>query len=206
MKRTSLISCGNTTQLSSNQIPGFFLLAFLGFLVTPHAQEVTNLYPLAPATKLEAFDTNVGTIVIKASTELGAVAAKTGAISVKYKEFTETATGRKEHGIAIEITRPGQFKDVMLIDYDELASLLNAIDYFGKLDVSVSSLDAFDAAYTTKGGFRIAALGARRSGLVQFGVRDTRSNAPPVVLTRDEMVRLSTLIDQAKTQLDGLPR
>jgi len=134
------------------------------------------------------------------------VAARTGAVSVKYKEFTDTGTGHKEHGIAIEIAQQGQPKDVMLIDYDELPSLLSAIDYFSKLDVSVSSLDGFDAAYTTKGGFRIAALGTRRTGIVQFGVRDTRINAPPVVLSREEMTRLSSLIEQSKTQLDALRR
>jgi hypothetical protein len=168
------------------------------------AQEATNAYELAPATKLEAFETNVGTIIIKASTDLGVVSGKAGAISVKCKEFTDTATGRKEHGISIEIARPGQFKDVMLVDYDELSSLVGAIDYLYKLDVSVSSLETFDAAYTTKGGLRIAALGTRRTGLVQFGVRDIRINATPVVLSRDEMTRLSSLINQAKAQLDGL--
>ena len=173
---------------------------------TLRAQEATNAYLIAPATKLEAFETNVGTIIIKATTDLGVVSAKTGVISVKCKEFTDTATGRKEHGLAIEIGWPGQFKDVMLIDYEELGSLLGALDYLNKVDVSVSSLDAFDAAYTTKGGFRVAALGSRRTGLVQFGVRDIRISAAPVVLSRDEMTRLSSLINQVKTQLDGLRR
>jgi hypothetical protein len=92
----------------------------------------------------------------------------------------------------------------MLIDYDELPSLLAAIDYLSKVEVSVSPMETFDAAYTTKGGFRIAALGTRRTGLVQFGVRDTRNNAAPVVFSREEMTRLGSLIDQAKRQLDGL--
>jgi len=164
----------------------------------------TNPCSIVPATKLEAFETNVGNIIIKATTELGVISAKTAAISVKCKEFTDTATRRKEQGIAVEIGRLGLPRDVMLIDYDELASLLNAINYLNKLDVSVSSLESFDAAYTTRGGFRIAALGTRRTGLVQFGIRDVRVSAPPVVLTRDEMTRLSSLLDQSKAQLDGL--
>ena len=172
--------------------------------LTPlHAQD-TNSYTIAPATKLEAFSTNVATVIIKGTTELGAVSAKTATVSVKSKEFTDPASGRREQGIAIEIAQKDQFKDVMLIDYDELASLLGAIDYLGKLDVSVSAMETFDAAYTTKGGFRIVALGTRRTGLVQFGVRDVRNNAMPVVLSRDEMTRLGSLIDQAKRQLDAL--
>ena len=112
----------------------------------------------------------------------------------------------KEHGLAVEVTRQKFFNDTMLIDYDELPSLLTAIDYMSKLDVGVTPLNSFDAAYTTKGGFRIAALGTRRTGGVHFGVRDARFNVTPLSLSRDEMTRLWTLIDRAKQQLDALRR
>jgi hypothetical protein len=127
-----------------------------------------------------------------------------GVVSVKAKEFTDSGTGRKEQGVAVEITQKGQFKETMLIDYDELTSLLNNIEYLSKLDVSVTALNAFDAAYTTKGSFRIVALGTKRTGLVQFGVRNARTGAAPVLLSRDEMTRLWSFIDQAKKQLDAL--
>jgi hypothetical protein len=74
------------------------------------------------------------------------------------------------------------------------------------MDVSVTPLTAFDAAYTTKGGFRIAALGTRRTGAVQFGVRDARIGSTPVVFSRDDMSRLSSLINQAKATLDSIRR
>ncbi|MGH7970010.1 MAG: hypothetical protein ACREIC_14915 [Limisphaerales bacterium] len=164
----------------------------------------TNAWPWVPATKLEAFETNVSRIIIKGTTEMGAVSAPNGLVSVKCREITDPYAGAKEHGIVVEISRPEQGRDVMLIDYDELGSLLSAIDYFSKLDVSISSLNSFDAAYTTKGGFRIAALGSRRTGLVQFGVRDTRTGSAPTPLSRQEMTQLWGLIDQARKQLDAL--
>jgi hypothetical protein len=116
MKRTSLI-----------------LLTLFGALLklTPLQAQDTNSYTIAPATKLEAFNTNVATVIIKGTTDLGAVSAKTATVSVKCKEFTDPASGRREQGIAIEIAQKDQFKDVMLIDYDELSSLLSAIDYLG---------------------------------------------------------------------------
>jgi hypothetical protein len=190
--------------MKNSRIIPVAVLAGLLTVVSLRGQDTTNVSWMVPATKLEAFETNVGTLIIKGTTELGVVSTRTGVISVRCKEFTDTLTSHKEHGIAIELGTQSQFKDVMLIDYDELGSLLQAIDYMNKLDVSVSPMDAFDAAYTTKGGFRIAALGNRRTGLVQFGVRDIRINAPPMVLSRDEMTRLSSLIDQARKQLDGL--
>src|SRR5690348_2698824 len=112
MKRSSIITV---------MVFGFLLSS-----ATLPAQD-TNPCSIVPATKLEAFETNVGNIIIKAITELGVISAKTAAISVKCKEFTDTATRRKEQGIAVEIGRLGLPRDVMLIDYDEMASLLNAI-------------------------------------------------------------------------------
>ena len=166
----------------------------------------TNYAIFLPATRLESFDTNIGKIIIKGTTEVGTVSANTGVLSVKFREITDTSSGEKGHGAAIEILRGAQSREVLLIDDDELAPLLNALDYFNRLDVSVTSLNSFDAAYTTKGGFRIAALGNRRTGQVQFGVRDLRTGSAPVVLSREQMTLLWGLIDQAKKQLDALSK
>jgi hypothetical protein len=106
--------------------------------------------------------------------------------------------------MSIEITPQGQGRDALLIDYDEIPSLINAIDYITRLEVTATPLTALDAAYTTRGGFRIAALGSRRTGLIQFGVRDARFSSIPVVFSRDEMSRLSSLITQAKSTLDSV--
>jgi hypothetical protein len=157
-----------------------------------------------PATKLESFDTNVGIVIIRAATEIGVISTDVGTISVKCREITDTTSGRKERGIDIEITEKGAFKDRLLIDYDEISSLLKGMDYLSKLDVSVTSLNAFDAGYMTKGGFRIAALGNRRVGSIRFSVRDSRINMVPVLLSRDDMARFSNFMDLARKQLDGL--
>ena len=170
--------------------------SFLGN--SSRAQDLSN-YPLAPATRLEALGTNIGILIIKGSTDVNA-----GVVSIKAKEFTDSGTGRKEQGVAVDITMKGQPKETMLIDYDELTPLLNNIDYISKVDVSVTALNTFDAAYTTRGGFRIVALGTRRTGLVQFGVRNARTGTAPVLLSREEMTRLWGFIDQAKKQLDAL--
>ena len=115
----------------------FLTLAAWSALIMPVDAQETNLWPILPATRLEAFETNVGAITIKGTTDLGSVSAASGVVSVKAKEFTDTRTGRKEHGIAVEISRGGQYRDALLIDDDELGSLLTAIDYLSKLDVSV---------------------------------------------------------------------
>jgi hypothetical protein len=180
---------------------GILILACLSTLAQA---QVTNPIILIPATKLESYDTNVGVVVLKCSTEVGAISADAGEVRVRCKEITDTSTGHKEQGLTVEIDAKGQFRSVLQIDYDEIAALLAGMDYLTRLDVSATPLTTFDAAYTTKGGFRVAALGTRRTGAIQFGVRDARTLGSPVVFSRDEMSRLSGLINQAKGTLDSL--
>jgi hypothetical protein len=166
--------------------------------------QVTITYPVPPATKLEAFDTNIATVIVKATTEIGSVSVNSGVVSVRCREITDTSSGHKEQGIALEITQRPQGRDRLLIDYDELDSLLNALHYLNNLNISITPLNAFDAEYTTKGGLRVAALGTRPNGGVQFTVRDARTNSLPVVFSRDDMSRFGSLISQAKAKLDTL--
>jgi hypothetical protein len=165
--------------------------------------QLTNALPL---TKLEAFDTNVEVVILKASSDAGSITADAGIVGVRCREITDTSTGRKEQGLSIDITSRASGKTSLLVDYDEIASLVSAIDYIGRVEVTATPLTSFDAAYTTKGGFRIAALGTRTTGTIQFGVRDARVGSVPVTFSRDEMNRLSQIINQAKGTLDSVRR
>ena len=175
--------------------------SLLGDLV--RAQE-TNVYPLMPATKLEAFETNTDTIIIKGTAPMGTVSMHGGEVSVRCREITDAGTGRRESGILIDFAFGAQVEGTTLIDYDELDSLLDGLDYLGKVDWSVTSLPDFSAVYTTKGGFRADARGSRRTGNIEFAVQSTRIGAPKLLLSRDQLGQLRSLIDQARTKLDSL--
>jgi hypothetical protein len=179
--------------------------AVLGCLLytNPAPAQVTNLWPVAPATRLEAFNTNIGLVILKATTELGVVSGNNGAVSVRSREAMIASTGRSVQGIAIVITLRGQLNDTLLLDYEEIAPLLDAIDYFGKLDISDTSFNTLDAEYTTKSGFHIAAIRTRQSGGIQCSVRDLRTGEAPVVLSWQQMAQFSGLIIRAKATLDA---
>src|SRR4051794_25517439 len=51
----------------------------------------TNYVIFLPATRLESFDTNIGKIIIKGTTEVGTVSANAGVLSVKFREITDTS-------------------------------------------------------------------------------------------------------------------
>ena len=182
------------------------LVAFAsGSLLTGRvrAQE-TNPCVLVPATRLEAFETNTDTVIIKATAPVGTVQAHAGTVSVLCREITDAGTGQRESGIIVDIGLSGPAGDTMLVDYDELDSLLDGLEYIGKLDWSVTPLPSFSATYTTKGGFRATAFGSRRTGNIEFAVRSTRVIRQPLLLSRDQLGQLRSLVEQGKAKLDSL--
>jgi len=177
-------------------------LAATTLLVGIGRGQITNF---VPQTRLEAFETNTGTIIIKAGGLVGSVTANAGTLSVRCEAITDAGAGRTEYGLAIGISEPsGQIDSTLLIDYDEIDSMLNALDYLNKVDWSVTPLPSFDAVYTSKGGLRLSAFSSRRNGAIEFAVRTMRVNRAPVLLARDQVAQLREFIVQAKSKLDAL--
>jgi hypothetical protein len=167
------------------------------------AQETNACFPF-PATKLEAFETNVDTVIIKATAPIGTVPAQGGEVGIRCREINDAGTGRRESGIIVDLSFGPGLGDTMLIDYDELGSLLDGLEYLGTLDWSITPLPSFDAVYTTKGGFRAAAFGSRRTGNIEFAVRSARMRTAPLVLSRDQLGQVRSLVQQGKAKLDSL--
>ena len=180
---------------------GSFLLRLVVYSAT--AQETNLCWPV-PATRLEAFETNTDTVVIKGTAPIGAVAAQSGSVSVRCREITDAGTGRRESGIIFDIAFGQQLEDSLLVDYEELDVLLDGLEYLNKIDWTITTLPSFDAVYTTKGGFRAAAFGSRRTGNIEFAVRSMRTPRHPLLLTRDQLGQLRSLVEQAKARLDSL--
>jgi hypothetical protein len=180
------------------------IVAGLPFLPETAFTQETNAYLILPQTRLEGFETNTGTVIIRATAPIGTVAANSGELAIKCKDATDAGSGHRESGIAVEINGNGRREDILLVDYDELDPLLNAIDYLSRLDWSVTTFPGFDAIYTTKGGLRLVAFGGRRSGAIEFAVRSLRANWPPLLFSRDQLGQLRSLVEQAKAKLDSL--
>jgi hypothetical protein len=180
------------------------LAACLLSVIPAPAQDTNGANWSWPQTRLDAFATNTGTVIIKSTAEIGAITTAAGNVSVKCKEIDDTGTGRKEFGLALELTPNNQPRDIKLIDYEEVDPLLNALDYLNKVDWSVSSLSSFDAVYTTKGGFRIAAFSSKRSGFIEYAARSASEGSIPILLSRNDLAAFRNLLQQAKTKLDSL--
>ena len=177
-----------------------WLCVFIGAAI---AQD-TNTYAYTPATRLESFVTNTGTVVIRGSADIGVVQANTGTIALKCREASDASSGRKETGISIDLNHNQQSKETRYIDYDELEPLINALAYLNKVDWSITSLNSFDAAITTRSGFRASAFSSKRSSAIEFAVRTAGTGNPPILMSRDQLAELRGLLEQARAKLDSI--
>jgi hypothetical protein len=179
------------------------VLCFSACVSAAIAQD-TNGYAFVPATRLESFATNTGTVVIRGSADVGVVLANEGTIALKCREASEAGTGRKEVGISVDLNHSQQPKETRYIDYDELEPVINALAYLNKVDWSITSLNSFDAAITTRSGFRASAFSSKRSSAIEFAVRTAATGNPPILLSRDQLAEFRGLLEQAKTRLDSI--
>lgn len=152
-----------------------------------------------PRTKLEAFQVEPGTVIIKGYSEIGEVLAL-GDVKVMALEFTDATTGRKQSGVRIEIKESVRLEntDRSFIDYDEIEALLKGIDYISKATSDVTKLKMFEATYKTKGSFSVTTFN-NNSGEITATV-NIRSVS--VFLSLPKLAELRTLIAQAKKNLD----
>ena len=184
-------------------MPKYPLLAALGslwFAGSLLAQDTNAL----PRTRLEAFETNTGTILIKGFGSIGSLAAGGKTITVSCREDIDASSGSREYGVAVGIRGQVGLEERVILDYEELDPILNAIDYLNRVDWTITSLTSFDAAFTTRSGFRISAFGWNRTGLIEFGIRGLRADEPPILFTRDDLAKFRGLIDEAKRKLDSV--
>ena len=159
-----------------------------------------------PQTRLEAFDTNTDTIILRATVDIGTVTTGGGTLSVKCRSITDVNTGRRELGLVLETSQAVVPEQIAFIDLEEIDSLRNALEYLGKLDWTVTDLPSFDAAFTSKGGFRVVAYGSRRSGGIEYAVRNIRFSPIPLRLTRDQIGQFRGFLNQAKAKLDTIQK
>lgn len=174
------------------------LISIVALAGTGHAQTVTN----APKTELEVFDSQTGIVIVKGFGQANSVTTGEGTISVRCKESVDITTGHKQYGIEVELIQNNQPKDKIIVDYDELDSLLNGIDYLSKISYDVTPLPGFEAVYATKSGLRLVAYSSRRMGGIQTFLQ--YGDNPRIPLASDQVAQVRDLISQARTALAAL--
>lgn len=166
------------------------------------AQQPTAL-PQKPKTKLESFQKQTGTVVIKGYLVIGGIAGL-GYVTVECMEFTDATTKKRQLGIVIEVKESGRSEnsDRSFIDYDEVEPLLKGIDYIAKVKADATRLGNFGAIYKTEGEFSVITFSS--SGKVEAAVKSGYIRTATAYLLLQQLGELRNMIAQAKQKLDLL--
>jgi len=172
----------------------------------PLSVSVDSIATSKAGTKLAAFQAKTGAVIIQGFSKIGTVPALYGAhVTIQAKEYANASDGSREYGMTIEVKEGGTLEreNTSYIDYDELESLLNGIDYIVKIDGSVTQLDDFQADYRTKGDFGISTfssggqvLAAIKSGTI--GQASAFYRLTDLALVRNHIASARTVLDSLK--------
>jgi hypothetical protein len=193
--------------MKSGVFTGTFMKTMLWVLLSAMALQVqaheTNL---PPRTKLQGIEEHTNTVVVKGFTDIGSVDGTFGCVVVVAKESVDRSTRQKALGVALAIRGRERTQDVSLVDYDELESLLSALDSLNSPPWSDISMQQFEAVYTSKDGLRVATVSNKATGGMEAIVQSTHVVQSTAVLTTAQLNTLRTLISQAKGKLDAIHR
>jgi len=153
-------------------------------------------------TTIGVFETRADTILIKGFGTAGSMTVGSAVISVRYKLTTDTRDGDKVEGLVIDIENDGPVRERILVDYEEIAPLLNSIDYVNKVNYDVTKLPGFEVSFSTKGGLRVVANSIRREGAIQDALE--YGDTARIPINSLQLTQLYTLIDQARKSLDAV--
>jgi hypothetical protein len=159
--------------------------------------------PLEPRTKLEALDYRQGAVIVRGFTRITTVEVRGVRIdAVEMRELGNTTSAR---GVVISLREGGEHpnENRAFIDYEELDSLLNAIDVMARVDETMTKFPGFEARYRTRGDLEITVFRQTRSltaVLLSTGLCDRATQS----LTLDDLARVKAMIQEAKERLDDI--
>jgi hypothetical protein len=189
------------------QVALLLLLLFASVTIVGAQQPVPSPLPFEPLTKLEALDTQIGAVVVKNYTYIGAISGFSGIVIVTSYEFVDAQTGRKDYGIGIELRETGRSEKEgrdarTYVDYDEIDALLRGLDYIIKIERS-ATMENFEAQYRTRGELSVATF-IRPNGTLQGEIAVGLFRRANVNLSLGKMADFRKLIAYAKATLDKI--
>lgn len=159
--------------------------------------------PLEPRTKLEALEDRHSTVVLKGFTRINTVDVR--GIRLDAVEMREMGNVARAKGLIVVLREGGERPDDnrAFVDYEEIDSLLNAIDVISRVDETATKLVGFEAKFKTLGDLEISVFRQTRTGnavIMSTGICDRAT----VTLSLDDLAKVKAMIQEAKARLDEI--
>jgi hypothetical protein len=159
--------------------------------------------PLEPRTKLEALEEKHSTVIIKGFTRITTVEVR--GVRIDAIEMRELGNVGRAKGLVIVLREGGERPDDnrAFVDYEEIDSLLNAIDAVSRVDETATKLAGFEAKYKTLGDLEIGVFRQTSRGtavVMTVGICDRATQT----LSLDDLAKVRAMIQEAKARLDEI--
>lgn len=180
-------------------------VALVAVATSAFAQSDQAGEPAKPKTKLEAFVAQDGAVIVRGFSKVGEVKGQYGSsVVVESKEFTNASTGKKEHGITLEVREKSRLEreHTSYVDYDEIPSLLKGLEYIVKVDKSATPFENFQADYRTRGDLQISTYSTDAGTKVAAAVSSGTIGKTNAFLTLADLDSIRTLVETARASLE----
>jgi hypothetical protein len=157
-------------------------------------------------TKLEQFSAKTGVILIRGFQKIGsAQGLYSTSVNIESKEFTNVTDGSKQYGITIEAFKEdGRYdkKHTSFIDFDEIDSLIQGIDYISEVKPDVTTFADFQADYTTKGELKISTFNSGDKLIT--AVTSGTIGGVAAYFNIEDLAKVKELIFKAKNKIETI--
>src|SRR5688572_33384143 len=163
--------------------------------------------PFEPRTKLEAIDSGYERVLVKGFSRIATVRVRGAEIRVDAVELRDNTASTRAMGIVIAMREADQERineNRAFVDYDEIDSLLRAIDFSAKVNETVTKLAGFEARYRTRGDLELAVFRQGRTSGTAASVTTGICDRVTGLLTLDELELLRAHLVEAKARLDEI--
>jgi|SRR5580765_30349 len=159
-----------------------------------------------PRNKLEDFDGRMETILVKGRSWAGTLRAQNGSARVEAIEIRDSSNNAQATGVVITINAeggpPGEIRS--LIDYEEIDSLVKAMDTAAKAGEAITKLTHFEVHYRTKGDFETMVFKQLSNNAIAAAIEGGFFDRSRLLMTLDDFTKLRWMIVQAKEKLDEI--
>lgn len=169
----------------------------------PVCAQNTDVPTKAASTKIEAFSSRTGIVMIKGFQEVGRIRG-TGMVTIDAREYRNASNPKQaEYGVLFEVKESGRLEreNRSFVDADEIDALIQGIDYISGITKSITPLSNFEAEYRTKGDFSIVVF-SQSGGELGVAVASGRVGKTNAFLKISDLERLKELIRDAKKLID----
>ena len=159
--------------------------------------------PLEPRTKLEALEDRHSTVILKGFTRITTLEVR--GLRLDALEMRELGNVARAKGLVFVLREGGERPEDnrAFVDYEEIDSLLNAIDVISRVDETATKLAGFEAKFKTLGDLEISVFRQTRSGnavIMSTGI----CNRANTTLSLDDLAKVKAMIQEAKSRLDEI--